>query len=176
MSYEHGRGFLIAKLPAEKQAPPFPHALPWTWSAPLFITVNAGGFGVTLGVAEIDSITILDSPEAVKTFSHGVTELDTDLTASAGARGASLPATAVTTSDSKLSSEEFTYSLPSKGALFDVSLTGVSYKVDTSRNEAVYGALATPEAILDGGVRPPHVFIKLYTNLDAVMKEFYQEK
>lgn len=190
VSISHGRGFVIAKLPSDKAASATPSSeqqyqqqsfkaskiAPWTWSAPLFIKVNTGGVGLTFGYAEIDSIVVLDTPEAVKSFKKSVIELDTDVTAAAGASaGASLPATAVNISNYELSDREFTYSL-AQGVLVDVSLNGIAYTVDTTRNEAAYGTLASPAAILEGGVQPPAGMSELYHALDNAMKEFYLEQ
>jgi lipid-binding SYLF domain-containing protein len=185
LSFAHGRGFVIAKLPSDKATTSTPQQqyqqrssqiVPWTWSAPLFINVNAGGVGLTLGYAEIDSITILDTPEAVASFKNSVVELDTDVTAAAGASaGTSLPATAVNISHTELSDREFTYSLAQGGVLVDVSLNGVAYTVDNARNEAMYGIMTSPAAILEGGVHPPAVMSELYGAIDSAMKEFYLE-
>jgi lipid-binding SYLF domain-containing protein len=182
ISFSHGRGFVIAKLPTDQAASVTSpnqqqqQVVPWTWSAPLFIKTNAAGFGATLGFAEIDSIVILDTPEAVKSFKNGVVELDTDVTAAAGASaGASLPATAVNISHFALSDKEFTYSL-AEGAIVDISLNGVAYTVDTARNEAAYGQMASPAAILEGGVHPPAAMAEFYEALDSAMKEFYLEQ
>ena len=38
------------------------------WSAPLLFTVNAAGAGATLGVTEIASVLVLDTPEACCAF------------------------------------------------------------------------------------------------------------
>ncbi len=38
------------------------------WSAPLFFTVNAAGAGATLGVSEIASVLVLDTPQACDAF------------------------------------------------------------------------------------------------------------
>ena len=193
-SFSHGRGFVIAKLPSDKvprttatssqqqegeqqQQQQGAQMVPWTWSAPLFIKVNAGGIGLTLGYAEIDSLVILDTAEAVNSFKKGVVELDTDVTAAAGASaGASLPATAVNISHYELSDREFTYSVTQGGALVDISLNGVAYSVDTARNEAAYGQMVSPAAILEGGVHPPTAMSGVYDALDAVIKEFYLEQ
>lgn len=174
VSYTHGRGFVIAKLPSDNVftgTDDIPR-LSWTWSGPLFINVNASGLGATVGYAEIDSITILDTPDAVKSFTKSVVEVDTDLNAAAGGAAAtSLPATAVNLSDPNLSNSEFTYSV-AKGAMVDVSLTGIVYTVDRSRNEVAYGAMASPAAILEGGVRPPQAMSELYDILDQAIGEY----
>jgi len=190
VSISHGRGFVIAKLPSDKapsgttsseqqqqqQRFKASQIVPWTWSAPLFIKVNAGGVGLTLGYAEIDSIVVLDTPDAVKSFKKSVIEVDTDVTAAAGpSAGASLPATAVNISNYELSDREFTYSI-AQGALVDVSLNGIAYTVDAAKNEAAYGTLTSPSAILEGGVEPPAGTSELYLALDKAMKEFYLEQ
>ena len=178
LSYTHGRGFVIAKYPSDivSTGTDIVPRLPWTWSAPLFITVNASGLGATVGYAEIDSITILDNVAAVKSFTKNVVEVDTDINAAAGgAAAASLPATAVNLSDPDLSDKRFTYSV-AKGAIVDVSLTGVAYNVDTSRNEAAYGTLVTPATVLEGGVRPPQSMNELYRELDKIIQEYRVQK
>ena len=42
--------------------------------------VLAGGVGLTLGYSEIENVVVLDTPEAVQSFTHGQTTLDTDIT------------------------------------------------------------------------------------------------
>jgi lipid-binding SYLF domain-containing protein len=172
ISISHGRGFVISKLPSDSnQTVP-----PYTWSAPFFIKANAAGIGLTIGYANIDSVVILDTPEAVKSFKSNVVEFDTEVTGAAGsAAGASLPATAVKISHNSLTDKEFTYAL-AEGALVDVSLNGVVYTVDDARNEAVYGQMASPAAILEGGVQAPAAMSPLYAAIDQAMKEFYLEQ
>ena len=170
LSVEHGRGMVLNKIytttgattPADMYnannnttATKF-----WSWSPPLFITVNAASIGATLGYAEIDSYTILDTPEAVQSFSKSYVELDTVLNAAVGSAAAtSLPATAVNISNTKLGDKEFTYSVvASEGLIFDVSLAGVQYSVDENKNDEAYGGgggggiVVTPQQILNGGV------------------------
>jgi lipid-binding SYLF domain-containing protein len=171
LSFEHGHGFVIAKLPGQSG----PQSGSWTWSAPLFINVNAGGLGVTLGYSEIDSIVILDNLDAVRSFTHTVVEVDTDVTGAAGSSAAThLPATAANLSDIKLTEREFTYSV-TKGVIIDVSLTGLAYSVDADRNGTIYGTFASPAAVLEGGVRSPPVMEELYSLIDRIIKDDYSE-
>lgn len=171
LSFEHGHGFVIAKLPGQSGA----QSGSWTWSAPLFINVNAGGLGVTLGYSEIDSIVILDNQDAVRSFTHTVVEVDTDVTGAAGSGAAThLPATAANLSDIKLTEREFTYSV-TKGVIVDVSLTGLAYSVDGDRNGALYGNFVSPAAVLEGGIRSPAVMEELYSLIDRIIKDDYSE-
>ncbi len=172
LSYEQGRGFVVAKLPATAPASP---SHPWTWSAPLFVTVAAGGLGATLGYAVIDSVTILDTPEAVTSFKHRSTEVDTSLTAAAGPAAIALPATVGNLSNRSLSDKEFTYSV-AKGLMVDVSFTGATFAVDAARNAAAYGELASPAAVLEGGLNPPPAMGRLYEALDAVIGQWRAER
>lgn len=194
ISVESGRGFVIAKHSTEKPD----GTRSWTWSAPCFINVHAGGIGVTLGYSEIDSLIILvgviffflttwrlsyiifnrlfslqDSPEAVSAFTKTNVELDTDITGAAGSQAAThLPATAANLSDYKLTDKTFTYSI-TKGVMVDVSLTGMGYTVDSDKNAAMFGEFVSPQAILDGGVQAPEEMKTLYETLDRVLNEFY---
>lgn len=174
LGFEHGHGFVISKLPGDAAAAgPTGGAPSWTWSAPLFITVNAGSLGLTFGFSEIDSVVVLDTPEAVQAFTKTQIELDTDIGASAGsAAGVALPATAANFSNLNLSDKQFTYSV-AKGAMVDVSLSGLGYTVDARKNSGVYGAEATPARILDGGVAPPPAMQTLYAALDKVLSDYY---
>lgn len=46
--YQLGYGFVITKLPSKSSVP--------VWSGPMFIKLNAGSLGATLGVSKIDSV------------------------------------------------------------------------------------------------------------------------
>lgn len=99
-------------------------------------------------------------------------EINTDLTAAAGrVAGMHLPATAANLSGTTaLSEEEFTYSI-ADGVMIDISLTGMAFSVDTTRNTAIYGEFASPAAIVNGGLMPPQEMYSLYKSIDdAILK------
>lgn len=171
LSFESGRGFVLRKIyTGELNGRPT-----WTWSAPLFLTVTAAGLGLTLGYTEIESVIVLDTPEAVQSFTKSQWSVDTDITGAAGgAMGAHLPATAANMSNMRLSDKTFTYSI-TKGAILDVSLTGLNYATDPVMNNSFYGNNGvTPQSILDGAVEPPEPMQELYTALDKVLNEYYE--
>lgn len=60
LGVQHGTGFLITKKPLQaSKAAPRGGALPssqYTWSAPMFMHVNAGSIGATLGFSKIESV------------------------------------------------------------------------------------------------------------------------
>lgn len=170
LSFEAGHGFVIRKIYTGEQG----GRPTWTWSAPLFLTVTAAGLGLTVGYTEIESIIVLDTPEAVQGFTKSQWSVDTDITGAAGgAVGAHLPATAANVSNMKLSDKTFAYSI-TKGAILDVSLTGLNYATDPAMNKAFYGNRGvTPQSILDGAVEPPEPMGELYAALDKVLNEYY---
>ncbi|PSC74547.1 SH3 domain-containing [Micractinium conductrix] len=170
LSFEGGHGFVIRKIyTGDRDGRP-----QWTWSAPLFLTVAAAGLGLTVGYTEIESVIVLDTAEAVQAFTKSQWSVDTDITGAAGgAMGAHLPATAANMSNMKLSDKTFTYSI-TKGAILDVSLTGLNYATDPAMNKSFYGNKVTPQAILDGGLEPPEPMRELYAVLDKVLNEYYE--
>lgn len=171
LSFEQGHGFVIAKLPGDSAGPE--NTPSWSWSAPLFIDCYAGGLGLTLGYTEIESVMVLDTEEAVQAFLRTQVALDTDISAAAGSYAAAhLPATAANLTNIKLSDKTFTYSI-AKGAMIDVSLTGMGYTLDTNMNTALYGPGVTPQAVLEGGVEPPEGMKALYEVLDHALKSYY---
>lgn len=83
LSVDVGSGFVLAKVKGPDGAA--------AWSAPLFFSLLGGGIGMTLGVSNIDSVTVLGSPEALAGFAKDQFELGSDMTAAGplgkGARG-----------------------------------------------------------------------------------------
>jgi lipid-binding SYLF domain-containing protein len=76
---------------------------------------------------------VLDTPEAVQSFTKSQWSVDTDITGAAGGSvGAHLPATAANMSNLRLSDKTFTYSI-TKGAILDVSLTGSTLRLCSAR-------------------------------------------
>lgn len=176
VSLETGHGFVINKI-ASKPASPAPgeRAAPhpaWSWSAPLFISTFAGGVGLTLGYSEIESVIVLDTSEAVQSFTKAQVAIDADVTGAAGSSiGTHLPATAANLSHVQLSDKTFTFSV-CKGVMVDVSITGLHFDVDEKLNEAFYG-IASPAAVLDGTVDHPPPFQELYEVLDKILTDYY---
>ncbi|GAB4823420.1 hypothetical protein N2152v2_010466 [Parachlorella kessleri] len=171
LSVETGHGFVISKLPGDSAGGSTSPS--WSWSAPLFINCYAGGLGLTLGYSDIESVIVLDTPEAVKAFANTQVTLDTDITGALGNQvAAHLPATAANVSNIKLSDKTFTYSI-AKGAIVDVSLTGMGYTQDADMNQALYGPSTTSQAILEGGVMAPDGMKELYSALDHALRSYY---
>ncbi|EFN60156.1 hypothetical protein CHLNCDRAFT_133606 [Chlorella variabilis] len=154
LTVEGGSGFVIAKQGLQGG----------TWSAPLFITVFAGGVGLSLGYSQIDSVIVLDTEAAVKRYAAAQNDLATDVAAVG-------PLSHVAGQDSvsllTLSEETFPYSV-SSGALVDLSYKGMRYQLDSSKNKQLYGDLSA-EAILGSDSTPPPAFSALYDLLNSYL-------
>jgi len=96
-----GTGFVIAKV----------HGKPG-WSAPLLFSATSGGLGVSLGYAEVETLTILDTSAAVHEFLKTQVSLDSHLSVALGKRLAGdASETAVDFTSPKESLRKFSYSV-----------------------------------------------------------------
>lgn len=166
LSASFGRGFVISKVRSESHDSSAGYS--WTWSPPLFVQVTAASIGISLGYANFETITILDTEDALQSFAKPVSlELNTDVGAAAGSEvGLHLPVTAV-------GPETFSYSI-TKGGMVDVSITGLKYAIDTKKCSACYGSTTTPDGILASHVSAPPQFQELYQALDHALKTYYE--
>ncbi|KAK9839453.1 hypothetical protein WJX81_003126 [Elliptochloris bilobata] len=164
VSFQHGQGFLLRKLGEQSGAQT-------RWSAPLLFTVNAAGAGATLGVSEIASVIVLDTPEACDAFLKTQVTLDAELGAAAGSHGGQVDVMAANVTCPRESFHSFSYSRVSRGLMVDVSWNGVGVRVDNDANELLYGDGVAPAAILHGGVAQPlnlmAPLLKVLANLRA---------
>ncbi|KAI7843180.1 hypothetical protein COHA_003163 [Chlorella ohadii] len=130
-----GRGFVMSRLPNGG------------WSAPLFITVDQVGLGLTLGLSEVESVIVLDKPHLVDWFSTqgvGVSAEATiaePLEAVGGHRNA----------NDLAHDSTFRFST-AHGAIVDFSAQGSAYLLASTKNAGVYGQQASVKDILGGQV------------------------
>lgn len=125
------------------------------WSGPSGIGTGGAGFGFQIGAQVTDFIIVLNTPEAVKAFSHAANvTIGADLSAAAGPVGRTagvdvMPLAAV-----------YTYSR-SQGLFAGISLEGAVIAARNDANKEYYGREATPVDILSGNVQPPAGAAKL---------------
>jgi len=120
-----------------------------SWSAPLFITIGGGSWGLQLGGASTDIVMVFTNRSGINSLMSDKFRIGADATAAGGPVGRS----AAAGTDIALHSEILTYSR-SRGAFAGVSLNGSVVQPDDSGNRAMYGS-ADRSAILSGRVRPP---------------------
>jgi len=169
LTLEGGHGLVIRKIASGQSRPDGRPG--WRWSAPLVMKVASAGLGLTVGFSEIESVTVMDTPEAVSAFAQSQWTLDTEMTGALATEGVRLPATAANFSDLNLSDKTFSYS-SAKGAIVDMSWSGTRCGVDEKANKALYGEDFTPQAVLDGAVPLPEGMQPLYAALDKIIEEY----
>lgn len=131
------------------------------WSAPLFISLGGGSYGLQIGGESSDIVMIFRNRAGVDSLLSDKFKIGADATAAAGPVGRH----AAADTDVKLNSEILTYSR-SKGAFAGVSLDGAVVQPDETANQAMYGDKANNrKAILNGQVPPPSDAKPLLTEL-----------
>ncbi|CAI4063523.1 Ysc84p SKDI_08G0580 [Saccharomyces kudriavzevii IFO 1802] len=124
-----------------------------TWSAPSAIAMAGAGAGGMVGVELTDFVFILNSEEAVRSFSEfGTITLGGNVSVSAGPLGRSAEAAASASAGGV--SAVFAYS-KSKGLFAGVSLEGSAILERREANRKFYGDNCTSKMILSGRVKVP---------------------
>jgi lipid-binding SYLF domain-containing protein len=119
------------------------------WSAPSFVTIGGGNFGLQLGVQSTDLVLVFTSRDGFKGLLDGKVKLGADAAVAAGPVGRN----AQVATDVLLKSPVFAYSR-SKGLFAGIALNGSVVSIDDSANRKVYGKDFTAQDILlDGKAR-----------------------
>ena len=120
------------------------------WSAPAFITISGGSWGLQIGVEAVDLVMIIQNEKGMQKLLSSNFQIGADASAAAGPVGRH--ATAGT--DWKLDTEILTYSR-AKGAFAGLTLEGASLRQDNDSRHAIYGRKVTTRALLLGKVPTP---------------------
>jgi lipid-binding SYLF domain-containing protein len=134
------------------------------WSAPLFVKMMGASVGLSAGFESGESVIVLRTPESVDGFLKAQSMIDLDfasiLPGSQRNMGADKPSIIGTGPVSQ-------YNIAS-GAMVDLSLSGVKFSIDETRNHQVYGQGANPAQIISG-TAPPPAAQPLLTAVEAAM-------
>lgn len=148
-----GSGVIVARLPDG------------SWSAPSAIAMAGAGAGGMVGFELTDFVFILNTSEAVKSFSQfGSVTLGGNISVAAGPLGRNAEA-AATASVGTLAAV-FAYS-KTKGLFAGVSLEGSVILERREANRKFYGNNCTAKMILSGRVRPPPAVDPLFRVLES---------
>jgi len=130
-----------------------------SWSAPSSINIGGVGFGMQVGADVTDFVIVLNTPEAVKAFSHGENlTLGGNLSVSAGPVGMGGEVSGSVVERAAL----WSYS-KSKGLFAGISVEGTVIIERKDANKKFYGQDVTATQILAGEVAtPPLVANVLY--------------
>jgi len=122
------------------------------WSAPAFITISGGSWGLQIGVEAVDVVMIFQNDKAMQRLLSSNFQIGGDASAAAGPVGRHAEAG----TDWKLDTEILTYSR-AKGAFAGLTLEGASLRQDSDSRHAIYGSNVTTRALLLGKVPAPAV-------------------
>jgi lipid-binding SYLF domain-containing protein len=122
------------------------------WSAPAFITISGGNWGLQIGVEAVDLVMIIQNEKGMQKLLSSNFHLGADASAAAGPVGRHAEAG----TDWKMDTEILTYSR-AKGAFAGLTLEGASIRQDNDSRHAIYGHNVTTRALLLGKVSVPAV-------------------
>lgn len=152
-----GKGFVLAKVVGSPG-----------WSAPLLFNATTGGLGISIGYAEVATLTILDTTAAVLEFLKTQVSLESHLSAAVGSRLAGdATEPAFDFKSPKQSLKKFSYSV-NKGFMLDASWNGSGITVKDEDQAAIYGSEVTKSDILSGQVKAPPYVSQLYKVLNRL--------
>src|SRR6202163_4362876 len=120
------------------------------WSAPAFITISGGSWGLQIGVEAVDLVMIIQNEKGMQKLLSSNFQVGADASAAAGPVGRHASAG----TDWKLETEILTYSR-AKGAFAGLTLEGASLRKDSDSERAIYGHNVTTRALLLGKVAAP---------------------
>jgi SH3 domain-containing YSC84-like protein 1 len=122
------------------------------WSAPAFITISGGSWGLQIGVEAVDVVMIFQNDKAMQRLLESNFQVGGDASAAAGPVGRHAEAG----TDWKMDTEILTYSR-AKGAVRWAHVEGASLRQDKDSRDAIYGRNVTTRALLLGQVPAPAV-------------------
>src|SRR6202158_397823 len=117
------------------------------WSAPAFITVSGGSWGLQIGVEAVDLVMIIQNETGMQKLLSSNFQIGADASAAAGPVGRHASAD----TDWKLDAEILTYSR-AKGAFAGLTLSGASIRRDDDSMQAFYGRHVSTKSVLTGNV------------------------
>ncbi len=120
------------------------------WSAPAFITISGGSWGLQIGAEAVDLVMIIQNEKGMQKLLSSNFQIGADASAAAGPVGRHASAG----TDWKLDTEILTYSR-AKGAFAGLTLEGASIRQDDDSRRAMYGPKVTTRATLLGQVPAP---------------------
>ena len=135
------------------------------WSAPAFITISGGSWGLQIGVEEVDVVLIIQNEKGMQRLLESNFNIGADASAAAGPVGRHAEAG----TDWKMDTEILTYSR-AKGAFAGLTLEGASIRQDNDSRQAIYGPTVTTRALLLGKVAAPpsaHPFLAAISGAKA---------
>lgn len=120
------------------------------WSAPAFITISGGNWGLQIGVESVDLVMIIQNEKGMQRLLSSNFHVGADASAAAGPVGRHAEAG----TNWKMDTEILTYSR-ARGVFAGLTLEGASIRQDNDSRRAIYGRNVTTRALLLGKVEAP---------------------
>jgi len=120
------------------------------WSAPAFITISGGNWGLQIGVEAVDLVMIIQNEKGMQRLLSSNFHVGADASAAAGPVGRHAEAG----TNWKMDTEILTYSR-AKGVFAGLTLEGASIRQDSDSRHAIYGSKVSTRALLLGKVPAP---------------------
>ncbi len=120
------------------------------WSAPAFVSVGGGSWGLQIGVEGVDLVLLVMNDQGFQHLLSSKFELTGEGSVAAGPVGRHASAG----TDWKMNTEMLTYSR-SKGVFAGLTLEGAVVEQDNDSTRAIYGRKRTFRNILSGNVATP---------------------
>ena len=120
------------------------------WSAPAFVSIGGGSWGLQIGVEGVDLVMVVMNDRGLQRLLGSKFQIGGDASASAGPVGRHASAG----TDWTMNTEILTYSR-SHGVFAGITLDGAVVEQDADSTRAIYGHDIAFRAILSGNVRAP---------------------
>ncbi|MGA8111193.1 MAG: lipid-binding SYLF domain-containing protein [Acidobacteriaceae bacterium] len=120
------------------------------WSAPAFVSVGGGSWGLQIGVEGVDLVMVVMNDRGLQHLLSSKFQVGGDASASAGPVGRHASAG----TDWTMNTELLTYSR-SRGVFAGITLDGAVVEQDADSTRAIYGRDPSFRSILAGNVRAP---------------------
>jgi lipid-binding SYLF domain-containing protein len=120
------------------------------WSAPVFMRLEKGSWGLQIGAQSIDLVLLVNSERGMKKLLGNKVTLGAEASVAAGPVGRDARAA----TDAQMNAEILSYSR-AQGLFAGINLSGGVLRPDSDDNEDAYGKKMTAESILIGNTAAP---------------------
>jgi lipid-binding SYLF domain-containing protein len=125
------------------------------WSAPAFVSVGGGSWGLQIGVEGVDLVMLVMNEQGLQHLLSSKFQLSGEGSAAAGPVGRHASAG----TDWKMNTQMLTYSR-SRGAFAGLTLEGAVVQQDDDSTRAVYGKNVPFRAVLSGKTATPEIAVE----------------
>ncbi len=123
------------------------------WSAPIFMQIGKGSWGLQIGAQSIDLVLLVMNASGMEKMLRNRVSLGAEASVAAGPVGRDARAA----TDAQLKAEILSYSR-TQGLFAGINISGGVVKADQEDNTDLYGGSISPrDVVMGGGVKPPSV-------------------